>query len=106
MAWIAPPPPAPTTPPAEAAPQGAAATDGPAENPSVARGTGSPADKKLVEGDAAYARGDYQAAEKAYRTAADLDRKDPAPIVGAVRARLAKDDVPSDFGGAPTSPAL
>ena len=74
--------------------------------PSVARGTGSPADKRLAEGDAAYARGDYEAAEKAYKTAGDLDKKDPAPIVGAVRARLAKEDVPTDFGGAPESRAL
>lgn len=74
--------------------------------PSVARGTGTPSDKLLAEGDAAYARNDFAAAEKAYRKAGELDRKDPAPIVGAARARVAGHDVPSDYGSAPKSPIL
>jgi tetratricopeptide (TPR) repeat protein len=80
----------------------------PAESPpaKVARGTGTPADNLLVEGDALYAKGDYAAAEKAYKKAAALEVKDPAPIVGQVRARLGKDNVSTEYNAAPKSAPL
>lgn len=75
-------------------------------SPTVARGNGTPVDKVLAEGDALFARGDWAGAEKAYKKAATLDAKDPAPIVGQVRARLAKDGAPVEFAAAPKSAAL
>jgi hypothetical protein len=74
--------------------------------PSVARGTGTPADRILTDGDIAFAKGDFAAAEKAYKAAGALDWKDPAPIVGAVRARIAKAGVPTDYNAAPRNATL
>lgn len=83
-------------------------TAAPVESPSprVARGTGTPSDKQLEVGDKAYASGDFAGAERAYRAAAALDAKDPAPIVGVARARLAKDNVSTDFNGGPGNRTL
>ncbi|MEJ7733669.1 MAG: tetratricopeptide repeat protein, partial [Polyangiaceae bacterium] len=103
-------------PPADAAPGGsgssvpldAAPTQVAAESPppTVARGNGTPADKLLAEGDALFARGDWAAAEKAYKKASALEPRDPAGIVGQVRARLGREGAPVEFAAAPKSSVL
>lgn len=72
----------------------------------LARGNGTPADAKLKEGDELFDAGKYKEAESAYRKAIALAPNDPAPVVGAVRARLAKDEVPVDFGTGKTNKTL
>src|SRR6185437_3739312 len=57
-------------------------------------------------GDTAFAAGDHAAAEKAYHAAEAKDRKDPAAIVGAMRAKIAKAGVTTDFNSAPKHPVL
>ncbi|MEZ4297558.1 MAG: hypothetical protein R3B70_21535 [Polyangiaceae bacterium] len=61
----------------------------------------TPADKALAQGDDAYAKNDFAAAETAYLKARSLAPSDPAPIVGVVRARLAKAGVPEGLSSAP-----
>ena len=72
----------------------------------LARGDGSKQDASLAEGDKLYLSGDFAGAEAAYKKASQAAPKDPAGVVGFVRARLAKEDIPTDFGGAAQSPTL
>ncbi|MFO0548988.1 MAG: tetratricopeptide repeat protein [Polyangiaceae bacterium] len=72
----------------------------------LARKDGSAADESLLKGDAAYESGDFAVAEDAYRKAMQLAPKDPAPIVGLARSRLAKENVPVDFNSAPKDATL
>src|SRR6185503_18639727 len=69
--------------------------------PHVARGVDTPSDRALAEGDTAFANANYAAAEVAYKKAAALAPKDPAPLVGLARARLGKAGVPEGFASAP-----
>src|SRR5262249_7994083 len=85
---------------------GAATPPAPSPPPALSRGDGTPSDKALADGDAAFANGDFAVAEKAYKKAAGLAPKDPAPIVGHVRARAAKANVPTDYNAAPRDPVL
>ncbi len=105
---LPPPPPAPAPPPAaSAAPDPPEAPPPPpTPPPKLARGDGTPADKAIDEGDTAFAKNDFAAAEKAYRRAASLAPKDAAPIVGAARALAAKAEVPTDVNAAPRDPTL
>lgn len=72
----------------------------------LARKDGGKIDALLAEADTAFVQGDFAAAEKKYKDAALKAPKDPAPIVGMVRARLGKANVSSEFAGAPKSPVL
>lgn len=74
--------------------------------PTVARGTGTAADRQLLQGDRAYAAGDFAAAEKAYREGERLAPADAAPLVGLARALTAKADIPMELSGAPGDPVL
>jgi tetratricopeptide (TPR) repeat protein len=73
--------------------------------PKLARGKGRN-DAKLAEGDAALARGEFAVAEAAYAAARKLALRDPAPLVGIVRARLTLKDVPTAYGMGEGNPHL
>lgn len=79
---------------------------GPTPPPHVARKTGTPSDNELVIGDEAFAKQDYPTALLHYEQARALAPRDPAPIVGVVRAKLAIADVPEGVGAAPENPHL
>src|SRR2546423_1299309 len=63
----------------------------------LSRGTGTPLDAALKEGDIAYEADDFTQAEASYRKAALLATKDPAPWVGLARVTIAKTNVPTDY---------
>lgn len=72
----------------------------------LARGTDTPSDRALAQGDEAYLAERWDEAQAAFTQAAQLAPKDPAPIVGKVRVVLAKNDVPTDHAAAPDHPLL
>src|SRR5262249_814366 len=72
----------------------------------LARGTGTPADAALADGDAAFDRADLKHALAAYQRAARLAPSDPAPVAGIARATLAAPDVSLVLGSAPKNRRL
>lgn len=95
----------PGWPAASASASGTASVGAPEQAPAtrmtgVARGDGSATDKLLVEGDKAFEARDFEGAVTAYTAAAKAAPKDPAPIVGGVRARLSADGAPVDYNAA------
>jgi Flp pilus assembly protein TadD len=78
----------------------------PPPEPGLARGNGQPGDSELAAGDLAYDQENYGQALEAYQRARKKNMKDPAPIVGMVRVKLAQADVPTDFKSAPGHPAV
>ena len=72
----------------------------------LARKDGTPADAQLLVGDEQFDKGAFKESEAAYKKAMQLAPKDPAPIVGVARARLAKEEVPVDFNSAPKNATL
>ena len=72
----------------------------------LARKDGTPSDALLLSADELFDKGSFKESEEAYKKAMKLAPKDPAPIVGAARARLAKDEVPVDFNSAPKNATL
>ena len=72
----------------------------------LSRGTGTASDRALAAGDKAYDKRRWDQAIAAYNKAARLAPQDPAPVVGLVRARLAKVNAPTEHASAPNHPQL
>jgi len=64
----------------------------------LAQGSDSPADRALAAGDSALDAGDLVTALRSYESARGLAPKAAAPLVGLARVRVAKADVPLDYG--------
>ncbi|MEO6417818.1 MAG: hypothetical protein ABIP39_00325, partial [Polyangiaceae bacterium] len=63
-------------------------------------------DTELVQGDAAFERGDNPGALKHYEAAQKAAPKRAAPIVGVARVRIAKVNAPMDFAAAKGNPEI
>jgi Flp pilus assembly protein TadD len=81
----------------------------PPPRPAIIRlssGNGDPGDSELAAGDDALAQGNVDAAEKHFMAALAQAPKSPAVAVGLARVRLARVDVPLDFGAAKGNASL
>jgi tetratricopeptide (TPR) repeat protein len=72
----------------------------------LARGTGTAADTKLAEGDAALEADDYDNAAKHYGEAKRLAPEDPAPLVGLARVALRRSGIELGYASAPKDPQV
>ncbi|MCU0693186.1 MAG: tetratricopeptide repeat protein [Polyangiaceae bacterium] len=72
----------------------------------LSRGTGTPADRALSQGDEAFEADRFDEAQAAYRRAASLDPRDPSAAVGLARVALARSEVPTRHAASPGDPNL
>jgi Flp pilus assembly protein TadD len=66
----------------------------------LSTGASGPGEAELAEGDAAFERGELDAAEKDFGAARAAAPKGAGPVVGLARVRVARLGVPLDFGAA------